>query len=160
MWRAPDAEQRVIAGFPEAFKLGVPLGKIATPQEIANVIAFLASDLSSHIVMQDIVVDGGAILTAKGVSRALFFFRFDGRRLFLRRSRRRGRGAASRICRLPIAVAIVEDESLRLCARRKRRARITRQARKYLGIVLSNCKSSLYWNDFTPRTLVRLASGK
>lgn len=64
MWRAPDAEQRVIAGFPKAFKLGVPLGKIAKPQEIANVIAFLASDLASHIVMQDIVVDGGAILTA------------------------------------------------------------------------------------------------
>ncbi|WP_305080286.1 2,3-dihydro-2,3-dihydroxybenzoate dehydrogenase [Methylosinus sp. Sm6] len=64
MWRAPDAEQRVIAGNPETFKLGVPLGKIATPQEIANVVAFLASDLSSHIVMQDIVVDGGAILTA------------------------------------------------------------------------------------------------
>lgn len=64
MWRTPDAEQRVIAGFPEDFKLGVPLGKIATPQEIANVIAFLASDLASHIVMQDIVVDGGAILTA------------------------------------------------------------------------------------------------
>lgn len=64
MWRAPNAEQRVIVGSPEAFKLGVPLGKIATPQEIANVIAFLASDLASHIVMQDIVVDGGAILTA------------------------------------------------------------------------------------------------
>jgi NAD(P)-dependent dehydrogenase (short-subunit alcohol dehydrogenase family) len=31
MWSAPDTEQRVFGGFPEAFKLGVPLGKIAEP---------------------------------------------------------------------------------------------------------------------------------
>lgn len=64
MWRTPDAEQRTIAGYPELYKLGIPLGKIATPTEIANAIVFLASDLASHITMQDIVVDGGATLTA------------------------------------------------------------------------------------------------
>ncbi|WP_149018408.1 SDR family oxidoreductase, partial [Escherichia coli] len=46
------------------FKLGIPLGKIARPQEIANTILFLASDLASHITLQDIVVDGGSTLGA------------------------------------------------------------------------------------------------
>ncbi|MBV7260437.1 2,3-dihydro-2,3-dihydroxybenzoate dehydrogenase [Photobacterium sp. WH24] len=64
LWHSEDAEQRTIAGFPEQFKLGIPLGKIAQPQEIAQVVVFLASDLASHVTMQDIVVDGGAILNA------------------------------------------------------------------------------------------------
>jgi len=53
-----------IRGFGEQFKLGIPLGKIARPQEIANTILFLASDLASHITLQDIVVDGGSTLGA------------------------------------------------------------------------------------------------
>ncbi|KQV54596.1 2,3-dihydro-2,3-dihydroxybenzoate dehydrogenase [Duganella sp. Root336D2] len=62
----PDEEgmQRTIAGLPELFKLGIPLRKIATAREIANTIVFLASDLASHITMQDLVVDGGATLAA------------------------------------------------------------------------------------------------
>jgi 2,3-dihydro-2,3-dihydroxybenzoate dehydrogenase len=64
MWHSEDAQQRTIAGFPPQYKLGIPLGKIATPQEIANTVVFLASDLASHITLQDIVVDGGATLSA------------------------------------------------------------------------------------------------
>ena len=45
-------------------KLGIPLRKIATPAEIANTVLFLASDLASHITLQDLVVDGGATLSA------------------------------------------------------------------------------------------------
>ncbi|HWV16351.1 MAG TPA: 2,3-dihydro-2,3-dihydroxybenzoate dehydrogenase [Cellvibrio sp.] len=56
--------QRTIVGLPEQYKLGIPLKKIARPQEIANTVIFLASDLASHITMQDIVVDGGATLAA------------------------------------------------------------------------------------------------
>lgn len=59
-----DAEEQRIRGFGEQFKLGIPLGKIARPQEIANTILFLASDLASHITLQDIVVDGGSTLGA------------------------------------------------------------------------------------------------
>ncbi len=44
--------------------LGIPLGKIARPDEIANAVLFPASDLASHITMQDIVIDGGATLAA------------------------------------------------------------------------------------------------
>nr|WP_202946241.1 2,3-dihydro-2,3-dihydroxybenzoate dehydrogenase [Pseudomonas sp. S9] len=55
MWRSNDAPAQTIAGFPEQFKLGIPLQKIATPDEIANVVLFLASNLASHITLQDIV---------------------------------------------------------------------------------------------------------
>ena len=64
LWKTPDAEQQRIKGFPEQFKLGIPLGKIARPQEIASTIMFLASPHASHITLQDIVIDGGATLGA------------------------------------------------------------------------------------------------
>lgn len=64
LWTSADAEQQRIRGFGEQFKLGIPLGKIARPHEIANTILFLASDLASHITLQDIVVDGGSTLGA------------------------------------------------------------------------------------------------
>ncbi|WP_265411279.1 2,3-dihydro-2,3-dihydroxybenzoate dehydrogenase [Klebsiella pneumoniae] len=65
LWVSDDAEQQRIRGFGEQFKLGIPLGKIARPQEIANTILFLASSHASHITLQDIVVDGGSTLEAE-----------------------------------------------------------------------------------------------
>ena len=64
LWTSSDAEQKRIAGFSEQFKLGIPLGKIARPEEVASTILFLASDYASHITLQDIVVDGGSTLGA------------------------------------------------------------------------------------------------
>ena len=64
LWVSDDAEQQRIRGFAEQFKLGIPLGKIAHPQEIASTILFLASRSASHITLQDIVVDGGSTLGA------------------------------------------------------------------------------------------------
>lgn len=64
LWKSDDAEQQRIRGFGEHFKLGIPLGKIARPQEIAVTVLFLASDAASHITLQDIVVDGGSTLGA------------------------------------------------------------------------------------------------
>lgn len=53
-----------IAGTPASFKLGIPLGKVARPDDIARVVLFLASDDANHVTMQDIVADGGATLAA------------------------------------------------------------------------------------------------
>jgi NAD(P)-dependent dehydrogenase (short-subunit alcohol dehydrogenase family) len=40
----------------------VPLGRLTTPQDVAEVVAFLASDAAGHITGQAINVSGGAIL--------------------------------------------------------------------------------------------------
>lgn len=54
--------QQIINGIPHQFKLGIPLNKIAQPEDITHTILFLASEKAGHITLQDIVVDGGATL--------------------------------------------------------------------------------------------------
>ena len=39
---------------------GIPLGRLATPDDIARVVAFLASDLAAYVTGQTLAVDGGA----------------------------------------------------------------------------------------------------
>ena len=46
----------------EALKSDTPLGKIGTPQDIAELLLFLASDKSSFITGQDIGISGGLII--------------------------------------------------------------------------------------------------
>jgi NAD(P)-dependent dehydrogenase (short-subunit alcohol dehydrogenase family) len=43
----------------EAFKQMNPLGRMGTPQELANAVLFLASDLSSFVTASEMTVDGG-----------------------------------------------------------------------------------------------------
>lgn len=62
MWADAGGAARVIAGSPETFKSGIPLGKLATPEEVAEAVAFLLSARASHITMTDLYVDGGATL--------------------------------------------------------------------------------------------------
>jgi 2,3-dihydro-2,3-dihydroxybenzoate dehydrogenase len=62
MWADDSGATRVIAGLPEAFKAGIPLGKLARPEDIADAVVFLLSDHAGHITMTDLYVDGGATL--------------------------------------------------------------------------------------------------
>ncbi|MEV4346678.1 2,3-dihydro-2,3-dihydroxybenzoate dehydrogenase [Actinoplanes sp. NPDC049596] len=54
----------VIAGDPTTFRTGIPLGRLAEPEDVADAVLFLASDRARHITMHDLYVDGGATLRA------------------------------------------------------------------------------------------------
>ena len=43
----------------ENYLNNIPLGRFGTPEDVANVIGFLASDLAGYITGQVIAVDGG-----------------------------------------------------------------------------------------------------
>lgn len=64
MWRDAGGEARTISGSLETFKSGIPLGKLAEPEDIAHAVMFLLSDQAGHIAMSDLYVDGGATLRA------------------------------------------------------------------------------------------------
>jgi 2,3-dihydro-2,3-dihydroxybenzoate dehydrogenase len=50
----------VISGNLSAYRIGIPLGRIASTEDIAEAVLFLASDRARHITLQDLYVDGGA----------------------------------------------------------------------------------------------------
>lgn len=60
MWRGPEGESQVIAGSLASYKNGIPLGRIAQPEDVAQSVLFLLSEQSRHITMADLYVDGGA----------------------------------------------------------------------------------------------------
>ncbi|HWI73717.1 MAG TPA: 2,3-dihydro-2,3-dihydroxybenzoate dehydrogenase [Baekduia sp.] len=59
-----DARHRALRGDPDTYRVGIPLGRIADPEDVADAVAFLASDRARHITMHDLLVDGGATLKA------------------------------------------------------------------------------------------------
>jgi meso-butanediol dehydrogenase / (S,S)-butanediol dehydrogenase / diacetyl reductase len=51
----------------ERFETGTPVGRIGEPEDIADVVVFLCSDLARFITGQNLVVDGGLTLHGSGV---------------------------------------------------------------------------------------------
>ena len=61
----PDAEvglAAAIGGDPAAYRIGIPLGRIADPDDVAAMVCFLLSDEARHVTLQQVYVDGGASL--------------------------------------------------------------------------------------------------
>jgi NAD(P)-dependent dehydrogenase (short-subunit alcohol dehydrogenase family) len=48
---------------PEAGDIPIPLGRIGEPSDIAEAIAFLASDRAAWITASNLIIDGGQIQT-------------------------------------------------------------------------------------------------
>ncbi len=55
----PNMERIIIQGDAEQFRIGIPLRRIAEPEDQASMIRFLASEEARHITGQLIYVDGG-----------------------------------------------------------------------------------------------------
>ena len=62
LWTDEQGANKVIAGTPESFRVGIPLRRIATPADIADAVSFLVSERARHITLHDLCVDGGATL--------------------------------------------------------------------------------------------------
>ncbi len=62
LWATGVREENVIAGSLASFRVGIPLGKIAEPRDVAEAVVFLLSDRASHITLAELYVDGGASL--------------------------------------------------------------------------------------------------
>ncbi len=52
----------VVEGSLESFRTGIPLGRIADPDDVADVVVYLLSDRARHVTLTEVVVDGGASL--------------------------------------------------------------------------------------------------
>ena len=62
LWREGGGRDATLAGDAKAFRVGIPLGKLAQASDIAHAVVFLLSEQADHITMQDLTVDGGATL--------------------------------------------------------------------------------------------------
>ncbi len=60
LWLTQEHKDAVLQGSLEQHRLGIPLGRIAVADDVANAVCFLLSDQARHITMHDLRVDGGA----------------------------------------------------------------------------------------------------
>lgn len=62
LWTDAAAQQAVLMGSLKTFRTGIPLGRIASPEDIAEGVLFLLSEQARHITLHDLRIDGGATL--------------------------------------------------------------------------------------------------
>jgi 2,3-dihydro-2,3-dihydroxybenzoate dehydrogenase len=62
MWADETGPSATINGRADAYRVGIPLKKLARPEEVADAVVFLLSDRASHITLHTLTVDGGATL--------------------------------------------------------------------------------------------------
>ncbi|GAB1689869.1 2,3-dihydro-2,3-dihydroxybenzoate dehydrogenase [Krasilnikovia sp. M28-CT-15] len=62
LWNGDDARRASIEGSPDTFRVGIPLRRLANPDDVADAVLFLLSDRARHITLHDLTVDGGAAL--------------------------------------------------------------------------------------------------
>ena len=74
----------------ERFEKGTPVARIGEPEDIADVVVFLCSDLARFVTGQNIVVDGGLTLHGSGVD-GIFDIVFPAKRDVRREASRRRR---------------------------------------------------------------------
>ena len=59
----PDAmREAMLRGSLEKYRIGIPLGRLAIPEDHAAAVAFLVSDAARHMTGQNLVIDGGQTL--------------------------------------------------------------------------------------------------
>ena len=59
----PDAmREAMLRGSLDKYRIGIPLGRLATPEDHAAAVAFLVSDSARHVTGQNLVIDGGQTL--------------------------------------------------------------------------------------------------
>jgi 2,3-dihydro-2,3-dihydroxybenzoate dehydrogenase len=61
-WGAASSAEATIAGDLSRHRLGIPLARIATPEDVAGAVLFLLSEAARHVTLQELTVDGGATL--------------------------------------------------------------------------------------------------
>ncbi|RDI69048.1 2,3-dihydro-2,3-dihydroxybenzoate dehydrogenase [Nocardia pseudobrasiliensis] len=62
MWHDETGPERTLDGSSAEYRVGIPLRKLAEPEDIADAVLFLLSDQAAHITMHTVTVDGGATL--------------------------------------------------------------------------------------------------
>jgi 2,3-dihydro-2,3-dihydroxybenzoate dehydrogenase len=62
LWDDDNGLAKTVNGAMSEYRVGIPIGRIAAPANVADAVMFLLSDGAAHITMHDLYVDGGAAL--------------------------------------------------------------------------------------------------
>ncbi len=60
LWDGADRTAETVRGAPERHRLGIPIGRLAEPEDVACAAEFLLGDEARHVTLQTLTVDGGA----------------------------------------------------------------------------------------------------